>query len=120
MKWVITYFTIGLFVVGLALPSISFAGDNAKSGAIHQKTPTIDNVSGNSKCVTVSTKDTHKPWQQFLKRFVLLKYSVLGAIIIEIPTIEPDGPCETNIAPWQKLGIRKYPDKEDHGWGDQN
>lgn len=101
MKRVVLLVTFVLFVIGLTIPSVSFAGSDARTADKVRNAPTeIKPPVSKETPITAeyrSTKSLRIAIGTLLNR---LTRSMIGVDIIDIPTDEPGGPLEVHTPPW--------------------
>gem|GEM_PF-4284362 len=113
MRRVVLLLAIALFMIGLAIPSVSIAGDGSLSGAGIEEAPTEEQECATSDTNLLST----------------LIHSVAGSISsiftddiptdgLDDPTTEPDEPF---LDPFPDPPTNRYsdrPDLDDDGWAE--
>ena len=117
MRRVVLFFTLTLFVVGLTLPTTSFAGDNARSKVLDHKMLTEKESPGTQICHSSnkSAINGEASMLQSIRKFLILKLHTIGITIINVPTIDPDGPLMLRTPPGNET---VSPDMDDDGWSD--
>ena len=120
MKRVVLLLTLALFVIGLMIPSVSFAGsdartaDKVRNAPTEIKPPVSKEISITAECR--SAKSLRIAIGTLLNR---LTRSIIGVDIIDIPTDEPGGPLEIHTPPWMNdLEKTDRPDLDENPWED--
>ena len=118
MRRVVLFFTLTLFVVGLTLPTTSFAGDNARSKALTHKTLAEKQSPGTQICHSSNKPAINGEASvlQSIRKFLILKLHTIGITIIDVPAIDPDGPLMLRTPPGSET---VSPDMDDGGWTEE-
>ena len=121
MKRVVLLLTLALFVIGLTIPSVSFAGsdartaDKVRNAPTEIKPPVSKEISITAECR--SARSLRIVIGTLLNR---LTRSMIGVDIIDIPTDEPGGPLEVHTPPWMNdLEKKDRLDLDEDPWEDQ-
>ena len=121
MKRVVLLLTLALFAIGLTIPSVSFAGsdartaDKVRNAPTEIKPPVSKEISITAECR--SARSLRIVIGTLLNR---LTRSMIGVDIIDIPTDEPGGPLEVHTPPWMNdLEKKDRLDLDEDPWEDQ-
>ena len=118
MKRVILVFSLALFIICLAAPSVAFAGDNSNRAAAFDRDAQAAEGHSGGLSKSFSPKRTWgKSLRYLFGRYIITRLPGTGIIVIDVPLKDQEGPLGTHIAPW-KAQLMNRPEKDEHGWDD--
>ena len=101
MKRVVLLVAFVLFVIGLTIPSVSFAGFDARTTDKVRNAPTeIKPPVSRETSITAEYRSDKSLRIAIGTLLNSLTRSMIGIEIIDIPTDEPGGPLEIDTPPW--------------------
>ncbi len=104
MKRVILLLTFALFIVGMASPSVTFAGNSNKTAAFDKRAQEMgQTLRGSGLAKTSAAYDMKRTWGESLRhlfsRFFISRLPGTGITVIDISWNDPDGPLESQYPP---------------------